>query len=514
MDRRDFFKKAALISVVAGAAVISSPLKSSARLVLSKEQDEFPYEISSDFKGMPQTNCIFCRVFSDKDAVVDEYVQKTYGLTKIDQMGVKLQSSLDGFVHPEQHGEPGFTAVDKALELAGFATNDEFSPYAQFGRRNSLIGTHIVNPVTGKIAKDKPVFVPGFHTWDNSRAEYEIKHGDGRYQFKDKQEATDRIKRACSYLGADLVGVTSIERAQKWVYTNWIDLHPIKNTFPDGTVKMMTYDAMEAQKGNFISAGYGVSPPDFRAESGFEPKSVITLAWAMDYDAMKTAPSLVAGAAAGEGYSRLAEISYKVSTFLRRLGIKCAPCGNDTAASIPIAIESGMGEGGRMGMLITEKYGPNVRLAKIFTDIELVPDKPRTFGVKDFCKNCKKCADACPAKAICKDPAQVYKVGQETSVGKINKSHLAGVERYYVNAERCFGYWAATGTTCGTCVAVCPYNKIDEWHHNLTKIATLTPFKPLLRDLDELFGYGGPLDKTRPKSKWFKDAVADFWNKA
>jgi hypothetical protein len=61
-------------------------------------------------------------------------------------------------------------------------------------------------------------------------------------------------------LGADLVGVTSIERAQKWVYTNWLDLHPIKNTFPDGTVKMMTYDAMEAQKGNFISAGYGVSP--------------------------------------------------------------------------------------------------------------------------------------------------------------------------------------------------------------------------------------------------------------
>ena len=63
MDRREFFKKAGIASVVAGAAVITAPKKASAKLVLSKEHDKFPYEFSPDFKGFKQKNMIFCRGF-------------------------------------------------------------------------------------------------------------------------------------------------------------------------------------------------------------------------------------------------------------------------------------------------------------------------------------------------------------------------------------------------------------------------------------------------------------------
>ncbi|CAH2213402.1 protein of unknown function [Tepidibacter aestuarii] len=42
----------------------------------------------------------------------------------------------------------------------------------------------------------------------------------------------------------------------------------------------------------------------------------------------------------------------------------------------------------------------------------------------------------------------------------------------------------------------------------------MTPFKPLLRSLDELFGYGGPVElDVRIESKYLKDAVNDFWNR-
>lgn len=40
---------------------------------------------------------------------------------------------------------------------------------------------------------------------------------------------------------------------------------------------------------------------------------------------------------------------------------------NDISLSIPLAIEAGLGELGRNGLLITKDFGPCVRLCKIFT---------------------------------------------------------------------------------------------------------------------------------------------------
>ena len=54
--------------------------------------------------------------------------------------------------------------------------------------------------------------------------------------------------------------------------------------------------------------------------------------------------------------------------------------------SIPIAIDAGLGELGRNGLLVTPKYGPRVRLAKILTNMPLVPDSPIRFGVTEFWK--------------------------------------------------------------------------------------------------------------------------------
>jgi len=45
---------------------------------------------------------------------------------------------------------------------------------------------------------------------------------------------------------------------------------------------------------------------------------------------------------------------------------------NDTALSIPLAIDAGLGELGRNGLLITAEYGYCIRLCKIFTNLPLI----------------------------------------------------------------------------------------------------------------------------------------------
>ena len=65
-----------------------------------------------------------------------------------------------------------------------------------------------------------------------------------------------------------------------------------------------------------------------------------------------------------------------------------------------MAIEAGLGEYGRHGLLINQKFGPNIRIAKVFTDLPLQIDQPVQFGVKAFCGICRKCANNCPVRAI------------------------------------------------------------------------------------------------------------------
>jgi len=116
--------------------------------------------------------------------------------------------------------------------------------------------------------------------------------------------------------------------------------------------------------------------------------------------------------------------------FIRGLGYKAIPCGNDTALSIPLAIDAGLGELGRNGLLITPEFGPRVRLSKVFTDLSLVPDEPIEFGVVEFCEKCETCARYCPSQAI------IY--GERTTQPHNISNNMAGQLKWPVNVDRCF----------------------------------------------------------------------------
>ncbi len=211
---------------------------------------------------------------------------------------------------------------------------------------------------------------------------------------------------------------------------------------------------------------------------------VIVLAFEEDFDGIEAAPTHLTVAITQDGYSKMAITGGSLAQFIRKLGYNAIPCGNNTNISVPMAIEAGLGEGGRSGMLITPKYGPRVRIAKVITDMPLENDKPIQFGVEEFCKACMKCAELCPSQAISYE---------DKTMEAANISSNSGVLKWSSNPEKCWEGWIANGSGCGVCIRVCPFNKPESWLHDVTRImigAGSGSIDKLLVNLDDAGGYG------------------------
>ena len=242
-----------------------------------------------------------------------------------------------------------------------------------------------------------------------------------KYHVTDKFYITEEIKKTAKLYGASLVGITKITHA--WIYDKNMDGIPIN------------------------------LPDEFRF--------AIVMAIKMDTKAVSTSPSFIACFETALAYSKMAFCIGCMAEFIRNLGYQAIPMGNDTALSIPLAIDAGLGELGRNGLLVTPEYGPCVRLCKVFTDLPLLPDKPITSGVTEFCKTCKRCADACEAKAIQHEKEPSYKIACP--------SNNPGIMRWAVDQDRCYNFWIENGGECSNCIAACPYTTGKHKQRNRTK---------------------------------------------
>jgi ferredoxin len=149
-------------------------------------------------------------------------------------------------------------------------------------------------------------------------------------------------------------------------------------------------------------------------------------------------------------------IAVQMAEFIRGLGYPAQAHidGNYRVVCPLVARDAGLGEIGRMGLLMTPHLGPRVRIAVVSTDLPLVPDgRDRDGSVIDFCTECKKCANACPSRAISFN----------------DRTEIDSVTRWQIDSEECFTLWCKLGTDCGRCVKVCPYSHPDNLLHSLVR---------------------------------------------
>jgi len=268
----------------------------------------------------------------------------------------------------------------------------------------------------------------GLYSWEGGeRLTYPRIPPGLKISVDDPEAISRQIKKAATFFGASLVGICRLDR--RWVYAS---------------AYRMTSTGGETEE---------IHIPE-------NINNVIVVAIEMDYAAIHCSPTCPASVAVGLGYSRMAFTAGLLARFIRGLGFSAYPCGNDTGCSVPMAIDAGLGEIGRHGILITPRFGPRVRLAKVFTDLPLIPDKPIEFGVWDFCMVCGKCAENCPSGAIPKG---------EPSAEPHNICNREGVDTWHINAEKCLSFWAHNGTDCSNCIRVCPFNKPKGLLHEMVR---------------------------------------------
>jgi epoxyqueuosine reductase len=254
--------------------------------------------------------------------------------------------------------------------------------------------------------------VHGLYDWDDAvTAE--------RLAVSDAAAMSEQVKAMARLYGADLVGITEINPL--WVYSHYFDRATGK------------YGSLEL-------------PLKYAVVMGIE----------MDFSSIRKSPGFAASAAVAKVYSNMAEVSSKLAKYIRGLGWEALPSGNDTTQSIPLAIDAGLGELGRLGLLLTPEYGARQRICKVYTDLPLAVDKPIDFGMQRFCETCQFCAHACPVQAIPRGQRS-YEL---TSI-----SNRPGILRWHVDTAKCFQFWVMNGgsleglSDCANCIAACPWSQ-------------------------------------------------------
>jgi len=220
-----------------------------------------------------------------------------------------------------------------------------------------------------------------------------------------------------------------------------------------------------------------------------EHRRAVAFTVEMDYRMIGANPAAPGLMESARQYVESARVAVPLAAAIRHLGYAARAHidGNYRVIAPLVARDAGLGEIGRMGLLMTPRLGPRVRLGVVTTDLALAPDlRPRDPSVLDFCTLCKKCAENCPSHSIPFD----------------DRRELDGSLRWRINADTCFRYWNIVGTDCGVCMTVCPYSHPDNLAHGVVRWAVKRShrFRRAALWLDDLF-YGrkpGP----RPAPRW------------
>lgn len=230
----------------------------------------------------------------------------------------------------------------------------------------------------------------------------------------------------------------------------------------------------------------GRGPGEWGAALEVEHKYAIAFTVEMDHQIMGDAPHAPVVMESARQYVEAGKVAVQLASVLRNWGYpaRAHMDGNYRVICPLVARDAGLGEIGRMGLLMTPRLGPRVRIAVVTTDLELIPDGDGPdASMIDFCTACGKCAQNCPPKAISFD----------------DRTEIDRTMRWKIDSDKCFRYWTVIGTDCGRCMSVCPYSHPDNFYHNLIRWgnARSGAFRRGALWLDDLF-YGKQPPRREP----------------
>ncbi len=244
-----------------------------------------------------------------------------------------------------------------------------------------------------------------------------------RLHFEEPSYVTEKIKGVARFLGADLVGICRLNPA--YVASHRAD----------------EYMAEKPEAGQPIRLDHRVA---------------ISLGFRREFDMIKAGHSYIDGIEGALAYNKAAVAACQLAAFIRELGYpaKAHHEREEEVLHVPIAVEAGLGELGRLGILINGQFGPRVRLSTVTTDLSLIPDQPVDLSAQQVCGICSKCADTCPNQAISKG----------------EKAVLRGARKWVIDAKKCLAFWGSNKEKwddCSACIASCPYNRPDTWFNRV-----------------------------------------------
>ncbi|MDF1519546.1 MAG: reductive dehalogenase domain-containing protein [Brevefilum sp.] len=237
-----------------------------------------------------------------------------------------------------------------------------------------------------------------------------------------------------------------------------------------------------------IYSHIGRGSGEYGAEITLDQQFAVAVTVEMCHEMVNTGPRMPAVMESARQYAEAGKIAVALAAAIRAMGYPARAHidGNYRVIAPLVAKDAGLGEIGRMGLLMTPSLGPRVRLAVVTTDLPLAEDQAAWYpDMIDFCSICKKCAQVCPSLAIPFGDRQEY---------------ADGTLRWKINPERCYTYWTRVGTDCGRCMAVCPYAHADNVMHNLIRlgVAQSHNFRRAALWMDDLFYGKKPLPHTPP----------------
>jgi ferredoxin len=262
-----------------------------------------------------------------------------------------------------------------------------------------------------EVFKTREPLLAALNTFQYHIADYKLpEQASEKAPIPDDPRVLSRhIKKLAYFLGADMVGICALP--QSAVYASDGKGNPVEAEYKYAIV------VLNVKKTDTIRASYGREWID-------DPVSF-------------------------QVYQRCACQGMVMADYILRLGYPAYPSvvGKYTTLMTPLIIESGLGEGSRLGIAVNPFVGASFKAAAVLTDLPLEPDKPIDFGLQEYCLNCRICAEQCPMHAISDREKELYN----------------GYETWRQNYKLCISgvMTNPTGNMCQHCAKVCPWNRPD-----------------------------------------------------